>query len=890
MAAINPFYDAILNKLRDGTSGGVSLDTKDTQTLALAVLNNVLSGNVRISAAANNMLSALPDGLYAVSTSFEGVETPSIIVDIRNNKISASLILSTVAGNTLTINSDGLYAKNVLSDIKGDPDGIPISTSFENNIIKATLKLSSVQNNLLKIGSDGLYAIQEPVNLGSSSKNNRIVGLNTAGDLIDSGFIINPTAALISDNTLVPTQNIIVNYVTSTVSEQIDLNKLKWAVAGTPTPDISGQEFQVTFSTLAAYNSGAHQPNMLYFVDDGTIHLGDIYLGGLKSQKVTGSFPASPEENIIYWNSATHEIRTWEVTSGTGAWNTWTLPTTTDISANNTNNFVPTCLAVSNAIAKAIGSLTAGVSSIDWVPASGSLKVVQDGQSKDIQLVGLFSGVSYNAATGDLSFSTNGGTPVVINIPKENFLTNASYDPATHILTLTFVDGSTTSIDLSDLVDTITVQNSNTVRLTLGSDGLLTANVRLDPDESNELVALTNGLYVSVSNDLMQKVPGTNGTLITADTFGNTQRTTFKPGNAVPAAEDEATTLVAYSVIKEALDKKLNYFEPNNPGFIPITQSDGSLSASASGISTVFATNYPNFIATIDGTNKYLAANYQPKTISGNNGNILVVQDNAISASGYSVATSIGGSNTVPTGAAVSTALEAYQTKAITGNNNVVLVITNNQITASNYVIINRCDANSTDDQLSTSKSIWNAIQANSGSVTGDDGVLVDILDNKPHASGYSVETTFSGGANKIPSSPAMFDALKWMLSNTALQSYQAKFRLFNDSESLQTDNILNGVVSITQDTLKAFLDWNNTRFNIDSIIEVELLSDLPPTGLPNKLYHVTTDFNLYFYTNGQWVGVLKEFPTPAMVSVSVQQTEPDAPPAGYLGVWILPS
>ena len=79
-----------------------------------------------------------------------------------------------------------------------------------------------------------------------------------------------------------------------------------------------------------------------------------------------------------------------------------------------------------------------------------------------------------------------------INIPKDQFLKSASYDPETHVLTFIFLtsDGEvTTTIDMSSLVDVYQAGNG----LTLANN---TFSVKLDPSSNNALTLSAAGLML----------------------------------------------------------------------------------------------------------------------------------------------------------------------------------------------------------------------------------------------------------------------------------------------------------------------------------------------------------------------------------------------------------
>lgn len=61
--------------------------------------------------------------------------------------------------------------------------------------------------------------------------------------------------------------------------------------------------------------------------------------------------------------------------------------------------------------------------------------------------------IQYNGETGDWTITSIDNSVKIINTPVENFLASATFDPDTHILTLTLTDGFTFSVDLTELMD-----------------------------------------------------------------------------------------------------------------------------------------------------------------------------------------------------------------------------------------------------------------------------------------------------------------------------------------------------------------------------------------------------------------------------------------------------
>jgi len=70
--------------------------------------------------------------------------------------------------------------------------------------------------------------------------------------------------------------------------------------------------------------------------------------------------------------------------------------------------------------------------------------------------------MSYNGTTGELTLTDQNGVETTVNLPLEQFLSQASYNNTTNVLTLTMSDNTTFDVDLSDLVDaSVTPGGSN---------------------------------------------------------------------------------------------------------------------------------------------------------------------------------------------------------------------------------------------------------------------------------------------------------------------------------------------------------------------------------------------------------------------------------------------
>ena len=112
-----------------------------------------------------------------------------------------------------------------------------------------------------------------------------------------------------------------------------------------------------------------------------------------------------------------------------------------------------------------------------------------------LQLTGLVDGASYDGASGKLTFTTNGGTPIEITLPVEQFLAAAAYDAETHILSLTMTDNTKFDVDLGDLIDVYEAGETESISVSV-SGGAITASLKVSAEAENQLQVRSDGAYV----------------------------------------------------------------------------------------------------------------------------------------------------------------------------------------------------------------------------------------------------------------------------------------------------------------------------------------------------------------------------------------------------------
>lgn len=237
--------------------------------------------------------------------------------------------------------------------------------------------------------------------------------------------------------------------------------------------------------------------NAIYFITDGNrIYKGDVPYS--HPVETVADFPASGQAGTLYIHSTTFEAKVWNGT----AWETVSPPVITSIGTSPSNAEIPTAQAVKNYVDAEIVNVNTGlsgaVSNVAYDSATKSLSVQKGvGEAVVTALSGLFDGVSYNGATGVLSFTTNGGTAQTVNLPVEQFLSAASFDNATNVLSLTLNNGTAVEVNLADLVDAYSGTATGTADVSVAG-GIISASVKISGDEGNIITAKDNGVYAAL--------------------------------------------------------------------------------------------------------------------------------------------------------------------------------------------------------------------------------------------------------------------------------------------------------------------------------------------------------------------------------------------------------
>ena len=154
--------------------------------------------------------------------------------------------------------------------------------------------------------------------------------------------------------------------------------------------------------------------------------------------------------------------------------------------------------------------------------STGTLKVGES--STGSVLTGVAHDVKYDQSQLRITIPTYGGTDVVINIPKDKFVTAGQFyanyptdDQATHhnVIVLT-IDGQDDPVIIpaEALVNIYTADNDGKdITVVISEDNKVSASIKIDPTLDNALTTSENGLKVDIS-EKMNKIQSATGAKI----------------------------------------------------------------------------------------------------------------------------------------------------------------------------------------------------------------------------------------------------------------------------------------------------------------------------------------------------------------------------------------
>lgn len=330
----------------------------------------------------------------------------------------------------------------------------------------------------------------------------------------------------------------------------------------------SGTENKVVFYALTMEQYKALETkdtNTLYFVTDSA----KIYKGTTDLSKSIAKVTSFPEAtaaipNIIYINPApAGENAGCELRVSDGStWTTINPGYYTD--GGNWATADSSKLATIGLIKKGIQAAIEGISfATTFTVDTGTIKV---GSGEGAVLTGVAHGITYDSSTLTITIPQYGSNDLVVNIPKDKFVTAGKYyedypedNPTQHKVIVLTIENQTEPVIIpaEALVNIYTADNTaKNVQITISDDNKISASIVLDPDANNALTYdATKGFMVNISSK-MDKITGATGDkVVLSDANGNVRESTHAITDfaiKVDGVEDDIMSFGADGAIKDS--------------------------------------------------------------------------------------------------------------------------------------------------------------------------------------------------------------------------------------------------------------------------------------------------------------------------------------------------
>lgn len=173
---------------------------------------------------------------------------------------------------------------------------------------------------------------------------------------------------------------------------------------------------------------------------------------------------------------------------------------------------------------------------------------------------------TYDATNLKLTIPVYGGSDVVVNIPKDKFVTAGKYydvypegatgETAQHQVIVLTIENQTEPVIIpaSSLVNILTAESTNTITMQISDDDKISASVKIDPSSDNAITSSASGIKVDLSGKMDAITGATGGKIAVTDANGNVDESAFAIQSTGELSSMTANDIPVATVIAAAIN------------------------------------------------------------------------------------------------------------------------------------------------------------------------------------------------------------------------------------------------------------------------------------------------------------------------------------------------
>lgn len=209
-----------------------------------------------------------------------------------------------------------------------------------------------------------------------------------------------------------------------------------------------------------------------------------------------------------------------------------------------------------------INDLIATATTLAFNSTSGSVSVGDNSAT----LTDVAHAPTYDATNLKLTIPVYGGSDVVVNIPKDKFVTAGKYydvypegatgETAQHQVIVLTIENQTEPVIIpaASIVKILTAENTNTITMQISDDDKISGSIKIDPSSDNAITSSASGIKVDLSGKMDVITGATGGKVAVTDADGNVDESAFVIQSTGDLSSMTANDIPVATVIAAAIN------------------------------------------------------------------------------------------------------------------------------------------------------------------------------------------------------------------------------------------------------------------------------------------------------------------------------------------------